>query len=265
MLPNQPPPSRPKTPAFDMGSNKASYSGIISRNIFDNEGKIPEALRKSGEENKNKENQIPVLSNLPLILQGTIVHSNSKKSIASIEVKSKSTVMPFRIGEDIENIATVLEIERGKVILRNKNNDRKEYLEMNLSGVKLSSTSPAAKTPLDTANDVIQTTPNHFEIKRTDLTKYLSDLSGVLQQAATAPRKNANGEIECFRFLSIQPGSIYTKLGFQNGDCIKSVNGEKIDSPAKAMETYMALKNSSDIKLQFERDGKDVESNYQVK
>ena len=265
MLPNQPPPSRPKTPFFDMSPSKSNYTGIINRNIFDSEGKIPEALGKTGEDSSAaKENQIPVLSSLPLILQGTIVHSNSKKSIASIEIKSKSTVMPFRIGEDIENIATLLEIERGKIIFRNKNSDRKEFLEMNLTGVKLSSI--VSKTPIEVgANDVLQTAPNHFEIKRTDLTKYLSDLSSILQQAAKAPRKNVNGDIECFKFLAIQPGSIYTKLGFQNGDCIKAVNGEKIDSPAKAMETYMALKNSADIKLQFERDGKDIESNYQVK
>ena len=68
-----------------------------------------------------------------------------------------------------------------------------------------------------------------------------------------------------FKFLAIQPDSIYTKLSFQNGDCIKSVNGESIDNPAKAMELYNALKSSSQINLKVERDGKDQEMEYNIR
>ena len=40
---------------------------------------------------------------------------------------------------------------------------------------------------------------------------------------------------------------------------IAEVNGEKIDSPAKAMELYSALKTSNDIKITVERNGKQEE------
>ncbi len=263
MLPKQPPLARPKAQGYDARPEKAVYSVIKNRNIFDSEGKIPDALRGADDPKQNVKDQPPVASNLPLTIQGTIVHSNPAKSIANIEIKSKNSVIPFHVGQDIEGIAILLEVERGKIIIRNKNNDRKEFLEMKLTGAKIGFS--AAKTADKPAGDVVQTAPNNFEIKKTDLNRYLSDLSGILQQAATAPRRNVNGEIECFKFLAIQPGSIYTQLGFQNGDCIKAVNGEKVDSPAKAMEMYQAMRNSPTIKLQFERDGRDTESNYNVK
>jgi general secretion pathway protein C len=119
--------------------------------------------------------------------------------------------------------------------------------------------------PSGGGGDVAQVAPNKFEIKRADLLKYTNNMASILQQAAMAPRRNANGEIDGFKFLSIQPGSIYSQLGFQNGDTIKGVNGEKVDSPAKAMELYNALKTSNSIKLTIERDGRDTDMDYTVK
>ena len=90
-------------------------------------------------------------------------------------------------------------------------------------------------------------------------------MASLLQQAAMQPRRNANGEIECFRFLAIQPKTVYTQLGFQVGDCLKAVNGEKIDSPAKAMEMYKALQAAPNISILMERDGRDMNNNYNIK
>ena len=73
------------------------------------------------------------------------------------------------------------------------------------------------------------------------------------------------GLIECFSLADIATGSIYERLGLKKNDCIKSVNGEKIDSPAKAMELYNALRGSaSSINLGIERNGRDDSFQYQI-
>lgn len=261
MLPTQPPPAKPQKSNANMMVSRSNYSPITSRNIFSADGLIPDPLVGSGQK-EQQEDEAPVPSNLPLALKGTIVHSNPEKSIANIEVKSKTQVIPYSVGRDIENLATVVRVERAKVILRNTNNGRLEFLEMNLEGAKLTFNATKPSAPV---GDVIQTAPNTFEIKRSDLTKYTSDMASILQQASMAPRRGANGEIECFKFLSIQPGSIYTLVGLQNGDCISGANGEKIDSPAKAMEAYNMMKNSSELTLQFERDGRKQDNTYRIK
>ena len=269
MLPTEAPPAHPKQGLNDQFPSRSAYDSIIARNIFSSDNLIPEPIVDQAKKDQAKQQDAaPVLSSLPLILKGTIVHTNPAKSIANIEVKSKNSTLAYAVGRDIEGLATLMKVERTQIIFRNLNNGRLEYVEMKMDGGKISFGMMKA-TPSASAgtgkSDVAQVAPNKFEIKRSDLLKYTNDMASVLQQAAMAPRRGANGEIECFKFLSIQPGSIYTQLGFQNGDCIAAVNGAKVDSPAKAMEMYNSLKNSPNIKLQYERDGRNQESDYTVK
>lgn len=266
MLPNQPPPAHPKRASSLDSNNRGAYNSIISRNIFNPEGVIPDALTADGKEAKKpREDMPPVPSQLPLNLVGTIVHSNPEKSIASIEIRGKNSVLPFTINHEIEKIATLTKIERNKVFLRNLNNNQNEYLEMkSASKISFSGAKPMVTEGVKASGEVKQVAPNKFELKRSDVLKYTSDMASVLQQAAMAPKRGASGDIEGFKFLSIQPGSIYTQLGFQNGDVIKGVNGEPVDSPAKAMELYNTLKNSNNIKIKVERDGRDTDFDYNV-
>lgn len=262
MLPTQPPPTRPKS--FDQQSltSRGAYNTIISRNIFSSDGVIPDPLFSEAAPGSAKET--PVQSSLPITLKGTIVHSNPQKSIASVESKGK--VAAYAVGYDMDKLATLISVERGKIIFRNLNNNRLEFVDMKIEGKAISFDAAKPTTANGTVKgDVAQVAPNKFEIKRSDVLKYTNDMASILQQAATIPRRNANGEIDGFKFLSIQPGSIYTQLGFQNGDVLKGVNGEKVDSPAKAMELYQMLKNSPNIKLTVERDGREQEMDYSVK
>lgn len=263
MLPTQPPPARPARMDSIEITPRGAYNSIIARNIFSSDGLIPDPLVGVNQSGKPLEDADPVPSSLPLALKGTIVHSNPEKSIANIEVRSKNQVIAYGVGRDIEGLATLVKVERERAVFRNANNGRLEYIEMKLEGGRISfaGTSPARPG----GGDIAQVAPNKFEIKRSDLLKYTSNMSSLLQQASMIPRRGANGEIECFKFISIQPGSVYTQLGFQNGDCLKAVNGEKIDSPAKAMEMYNTLKGASNIQITTERDGRDQDQNYTVK
>lgn len=267
MLPSGAPPPRPPQMQTDTSVSRGAYNTIISRNIFSSDGVIPNALLPAGQKPGEQQNDNePVLSSLPLALKGTIVHSNPAKSIANIEVRSKNQVIAYSVGRSIEGLATLEKVERAKAIFRNTNNNRLEFIEMKIDGAKISLNAPKTSgAPAGGRGEIAQVAPNKFEVKRSDLLKYTSDMSALLQQAAMIPVRGPGGEIEGFKFVSIQPGSVYTQLGFQNGDMIKAVNGEKIDSPAKAMELYNALKNSSTINITKSRDGRDEDVNYTVK
>ncbi len=266
MLPTQLPPGRPKKYLETATVSRSSLNPILNRNIFNLDGKIPDPILPKGQAPGEEPVDVPVPSSLPLNLVGTIVHSNPKKSIANIELRGKNTVLPYSPGRDIDGMAVLQEVQRGKVIFQNSNNGRLEFIEMKTQGQKLSfgQAIPSALLGPE-SGEVKETSPNNFEVKRSDIMKYTANMSQILQQAAMAPKKNANGEIECFKFLSIQPGSIYTQLKFQSGDCLSSVNGIKIDSPTRAMEMYNDLKNASNLSLSFERDGQKMNYNYTIK
>lgn len=257
MLPTQPPPARPKQAT--LGNGFANYQNVVSRNIFNADGTIPEPLIVK-ERGKGAPELPPIPSQLPLTLTGTLVHSNPDKSLAALELKGKTNqILSFRPKQQIENLATLERVERMKIFIRNLNTGRLEYIEMK-NAPKVSLKTAAAPT-----GDVKKTGDNEFEIKKSDLLKYTGDLSSILMQARVVPAKRGgNGDIYGYRVVEMQPGSIYTQLGLQQMDVITGVNGTPVTSPQQAMEMYTTLRNSNHIELNVERGGRNQTLKFNV-
>lgn len=256
MLPTKAPPGRPEKVETFAPAPRTDYDVIISRNPFNSDHFIPEPIGKSKEGGEEGE---PVPSSLPLTLLGTIVHVNPKKSVATISVTSANKVLPYQVGQEIESLAKVVKIERQKVIFRNLQNNRLEFIEIkkDLMVKQLGLSRPTAAIEVD-GTDVT--------IKRSEVMKYTANLSEVLNQASAVPNfiPGSGGKINGYRLVNIAPGSIYEKLGLRRFDVIKSVNGEPVDSPAKAMELYNQLKNSNQIAIGIERNGMDETHNFTI-
>jgi general secretion pathway protein C len=74
-----------------------------------------------------------------------------------------------------------------------------------------------------------------------------------------------DGVAQGFKLFSIRPDSIYTKIGIQNGDVIKRINGFELNSPEKALEVYGKLKEASRIDIEVERNGSTIKSTYNIR
>lgn len=243
--------------------NRGSLNAITSRNIFNSKGEIPEAIKDKAIIETPKE-EVPQPSSLPLNLLGTLVHSNPSKSLAAIEVKGKNITASFTVGKEIDKIARIEKIERLKVFIRNLSTNALEFIEMNQPGQKLNFNTPKVAAS-KASKEVFEVAPNTYKIKRDTLNKYLNDLPSVLMQARAVPNKDpVTGEVTCFRLLDIQSGSVFEELRLQRMDCIKSVNGEPVNSVQKAMEMYTALKNGSSVKLGLERNGQSQVNTYNI-
>ncbi|MGZ3804350.1 MAG: type II secretion system protein GspC [Pseudobdellovibrionaceae bacterium] len=265
MLPNQTPPARPKKALNENMISRGAYNTIISRNIFSADGLIPDVLLPKGQDPNKMNEMAPVPSQLPLNLVGTLVHSNPDKSIAAIELKGKNQTIPYTPKQNIENLATLLKVERQKVIIRNLNSNALEFIEMKPFGnqkVSFGATAPPAPSG---SGDVKSLGDNKFTIKRADLQKYLNDLSSILMQARAVPaRDKVTGEVIGYRIMDFQPNSIFSQLGIQRMDLIKSVNGEPVDTPQKAMELFNMFKNSNNIKMSVDRGGHSETLDYSI-
>jgi general secretion pathway protein C len=263
MYPSPPPPQHVQPPVIsgNRGSERGTYNIITTQNIFNSDQKIPPPFGEG--QRKNAPDAPPVLSQLPLLLVGTIVHVNPNRSIATINLKSRNDQMAFMVGAIIpDNLATVIKIERAKVVFRNNASQQLEYIELKDDAkILFGRSAPQSKQ----VGEVTQKSENEFELKRDDVNRLTNNLPDLLQQARAVPRLGANGQIECFSMADIAPGSLYERLGIRKGDCIKSVNGERIDSPAKAMELYNALRSSAtSVNLGVERGGRDENMNYNI-
>jgi general secretion pathway protein C len=262
MLPKDAPPIKPLREYRAPMKNLAEYSVITDRNIFNEDGVIPPALGAS-EDGQDNTNRPAVLSQLPLQLLGTIVHFNPKLSIATVSITSKNISMSYKVDEEIEGLARVTKIERKKLTFINLNNRMPEYIEIPEEAILNFGLQVTAQP---TGNSVVDQRGRYdFAIRRTDLDNLTSNLSSLLQQARMEPVFSPDGiSIEGFRFVNIQPGSIYEKLGFKIGDMIESVNGEPVNSASKAMEMYNVLKTSNAVQLGVERDGRSERFNYTI-
>lgn len=263
MIPDQAPPKKIaplKPPAF---VDRSQYSVIPNRNLFASSGVMPEAITARKETKKEND---PVPSQLPIDVLGTLVHTDPSRSIAALSLKSKNMSGSYSVGNDVEGLARVEKVERGIVYIRNNNNGLLEYIEMNKGANKVAFDASRADAPRTGGKEVVSTGDNTFAIKRADLLKYTNDLSSVLMQARAVPNRDPNtGEINGFRILDMQPGSVYEQLGLQRMDVIKGVNGEPVDSVQKAMEMYNTLKNGNQVKIQIERGGRLDTFTYDIK
>lgn len=263
LLPTQAPPAKMARPIRQNYTSIESYRPISDRNLFNQDGKIPPAFTSDGN-SPGEVDAPPVASTLPLTLDGTLVHADPMKSVATITVKSKTGANSYIVDSEIDNMARVTKIERRKVIFRNLNNQRLEFIEIPREpGVSLVTTSG---TPAPGGGPVVAKGEFEFSMTRAEVNKYTQNLGEVLQQARMVPNivPGSGGKVDGFRFVAIQPGSIYEKLGFKPDDIIKGVNGEPVDSPTKAMELYNALKTESRVQLSVNRGGRDETFRYDI-
>jgi general secretion pathway protein C len=186
------------------------------------------------------------------------VHINQAKSLATIEVKGK--FLPFIPNDDIEGMAILLKVERRRIIFRNSANGLNEYIEMKEGkGLSFGFRKDSPSSPTTSAPD-----QKDFSFNRNEVNGMIRNLPELLQQARAEPKVLPGGKIDGFCMVDIMPGSIYEKIGLKVGDCIKGVNGETLDSPAKAMEMYQQLRTSNRIQIEIDRNGSKETLTYTI-
>jgi general secretion pathway protein C len=215
----------------------------------------------------------PLKSALRVRLLGTLLSaSNPEWSVASIQDVVTLRTQTYMV-EDLVQTAKILEIERLRVIVLN--NGRREYID-GTPGDGMGVPVPIAASPVlgkapegppasvALGTGIKQLSENDYEIPRAEIDKTLSNLNDVAMQARIVPAFK-DGQATGFKLFSIRPDSIYTKIGVQNGDVIRRINGYDLNSPEKALEIYSKLKESSRIDIEVERSGAVVRKTYNVR
>ena len=116
--------------------------------------------------------------------------------------------------------------------------------------------------------------PNNPGVKKISDGKWMVDqrevassaanMSQILTQARALPYLE-NGKTTGFRLSEIVPGSIYEKIGLQNGDVIQKVNSQNVDDPGKFFQLYQGLQNEQNISIDVLRGGQRQTLNYEIR
>jgi general secretion pathway protein C len=225
---------------------------------------------------------VPAKTGLRLQLVGAVLAERPQSSLATILDISARDTQSYGVGDQILG-ATLLGVER----MRDPNDatgagfrivavlchaGQKEYVDFDasiapapaaLSGAPAPAPgAPGEPGPLDLAG-VRKVSDTRYEIPKRVVDQSLSNLNNIATQARIVPSFK-NGVANGFKLFSIQPGSLYSAIGVENGDVIQRINGYEINSPDKALEVYQKLREAQLVTIELERNGLTIRKDYNI-
>lgn len=193
-------------------------------------------------------------------LVGTLTSRVPFWSLASVEDLDSRRVRSLRVGDVLQD-AEVVVIERERIIVTREG--QREVIDG-----KGPEGPPWTVAPVSAGNerggDIRRVGEHTYEVPATYLDPDSWTQGSALTQARIVPSFK-EGRPQGFKLFSIRPGSVYEKLGLQNGDVIQRLNGVALDSTEKALEQYMLLKTSRHLEVDIDRGGSTLRKVYDLR
>ncbi len=102
-----------------------------------------------------------------------------------------------------------------------------------------------------------------FTIQRSLIDKVLANQAALMRSARIVPHER-NGQVEGVKLYGIRRNSLLGKLGLQNGDLLRSINGYDMTSPDSALEAYSRLRSADNLSVSIQRRRKDMNISYGI-
>jgi general secretion pathway protein C len=241
---------------------RKAYQEIVQRDIFN--------LQAAPQEHKEVVEQL----DLHLTLIGVSSFSTGKP-FAIIENASGQQGV-YKVGDVIPaGAGKLIEVDADRAVI--DHNGKRVAINLpkeDLPGPVMSAKPIEVPAAVDSADDADSTDEafdpnvedlgdNHYKIPKGTLDHSMSNLSQLLTQIRAVPNIQ-DGKTNGFALSEIEPGSVFDEMGLEEGDVIRSVNGQSITDPAQAMGMMGALSNQTHLTVQVFRDGKPTTLIYQI-
>jgi general secretion pathway protein C len=231
-------------PVQQLQRDISAYSAILERGLF-GDGKAP----STGPEGA----AVPVM-NYKLI--GTV----EGEVFAGAVLEDKTGQAFYRINQKLPDGSAMVKIMQNKVTIR-----RSDGVTVNLEVVD---DTKIVNVPQPGANGgglgVKKLSDGKFVVDQQEVLASTENMGQILTQARALPFIE-QGKTVGFKISEIVPGSIYEKIGLQNGDVIQRVNSQDVDDPAKFFQLYQGLKNERSIAIDLLRNGQRQTLNYDIR
>ena len=247
----------PSAPVAAKTEDLAFYSPILENALFGNatKGTLTPIV------NTPASQPTPVTAPGELLLLGTATGS-FRETFALVRHTTKSEERVFRLGESVFNAGQLVQVTREQAFI--EIHGKKVEL---LTPMTPPASAPAAATELPRTvqtGGVTNLGGGNFVIDQRALNAALDNIGQAMTDARLIPSQK-NGKIEGFRASEVKPQGIFGMIGIKNGDVVLRLNDFAIDSPDKALQSFIALKGQNRLKLDMIRDGQPVTFNYDIR
>ena len=226
--------------------------------------KPPQPGEEKAQPQRTGWNPVPVRSSLHGSLVGTAIAEPRQYSLCQISNPDLNETQVYTIGDKYQG-ARIYGIEKDRVLIDNSGVN--EYIDNSAAAPPNLGVMPLPQ-PVGVAqggggDGVKQLSENQYVVARSEINNALTNLSDLATKARIVPSFK-NGVANGFKLFSIVPDSLYAKIGVQNGDVIRRINGYEMNSPDKALEIYQKLRDASRIEIELERRGETLRKSYSI-
>ena len=199
----------------------------------------------------------PPVSQSDLSLLGTAIGS-PRASFVLVRRNSSNEERVFKLGEKVFDLGTLSTIKKETAEIR--------------SGSQLitlrtpSAPAESAKTAQPAAGIGV-TKPmagGSGIIDQRALNAALDNIGQAMTDARLLPSLK-DGKVEGFKVSEVKPQGVFAAVGLKNSDILVKINEFPIDSPEKAIQSFVTLKGQNRIKLDLIRDGAPTTLTYDIR
>jgi len=215
---------------------------ILDRNLFNastltpDPGAVPDVLEAT---------------QLPLNLVGTAATDDPLLSWAAVEDREAQQTLTLHVGDNVKGQAVVRRIERKRIVLEENGGLRELALE---EPADLPTSPAAAPRP------AVRTARLGPPRRPPPVTPRLPEVPAPAEEGPRSPArlfsearilpKYEDGQMVGVQVSAIKPGSLFEKVGIEEGDVITELNGIRIDSPEQSAKILLELTRSQNLTLQ---------------
>jgi len=235
----------------------ASYAPILANGLF---GKATQGQLTPIVNTPATAQAMPVTAPAELLLLGTAVGS-FRETFALVRNAAKQEERVFRLGDMVFDAGRLVQVTREQAFI--VINGKKVELLTPMTPPSATA-APAQQSTGQQGQAVANTGAGNFVIDQRALNAALDNISQAMTDARLLPSQK-DGKVEGFRASEVKPSGVFAMIGIKNGDVLLRLNDFPIDSPDKALQSFIALKGQSRLKLDMIRDGRPATFNYDIR
>jgi general secretion pathway protein C len=199
----------------------------------------------------------PVTAPAELMLLGTVVGS-FRETFALVRHTTKNEERVFRLGDMVFDAGRLAEVGREKAFI--VINNKKVELLTPMTPPAAASAAGGPHQPAAVSNSGA----GNFVIDQRALNAALDNPAQAMSDARLLPSQK-DGKVEGFKASEVKSNGVFSMIGIKNGDVLLRLNDFPMDSPDKALQSFIALKGQNRLKLDIVRDGQPQTFNYEIR
>ena len=287
--PDEAPRRSPEFASAERTTRDALGRAILERNIFDSQtGSIPWDVPpppppEAGDEEVVEEvveldpNALPPACDGSIRLVASYVRQRDPSQSFAAITNASGVSLLYAAGTRIDD-REVLEVRRNAVILRPTGGQPCSISMFSDGAVAIArpqvaapvvaaAEPPAAEGGVEASDldaNIQQLSETSYAINRSLVDRLLSNQAELMRTARVIPHE-VDGRVVGVKIYGIRRSSLLGRLGVQNGDMLRTINGFDLTEPDSVLEAYTRLRSADRLSLNIERRGAPVSMDYQIR